>query len=90
MSLPGRIPDLPAAAFSLADLDLVAGEPGPGARLEAPGLKVEGWQDGPAPALNGAPLSLEPFETSRSLDIDPGGRHLRERSGVPHRRQVNP
>lgn len=74
VSLPGRIPDFPEAAFSVPDLDLVAqaplGEVGPASTM---GLEVTGWEDGLHPAFQGQPLILEPFETSRSLGRIPGG-----------------
>jgi WD40 repeat protein len=44
-----------------------------GPRTQAPGLAVEDWEDGPRPTLNGRPLPLKPFETSRSLAIAPDG-----------------
>ena len=34
----------------------------------APGMETTGWQNGSEPALNGLPLGLDPFETSRSQD----------------------
>lgn len=71
VALPGRIPGLPSAAFSLLDLDLLAQAPQRGPRLE--GLQLAGWRDGREPTLKGQALPLEDFETSRSLDIAPDG-----------------
>ncbi len=44
------------------------------ARTSAPGLAVQGWEDGTSPSLNGRALALAPYETSRSLAIAPDGR----------------
>jgi hypothetical protein len=71
VALPGRIPELPAAVFSMPDLNVGAQELLRGPRVE--GLKLEGWKDGLKPTLQGQPLALEPFETSRSLDIAADG-----------------
>jgi WD40 repeat protein len=36
---------------------------------EAPGLSVTNWKDSTAPAVNGTPIKLEPYERSRSLAL---------------------
>ena len=40
------------------------------------GLRVEDWQDGPSPKLNGKPISLPPGEISRSLAVTPDREHF--------------
>ena len=37
------------------------------------GLPVEDWRDGTAPTWKGTPITLDKYETSRSLAIRPGG-----------------
>jgi WD40 repeat protein len=39
-------------------------------------LRVEDWQDGPSPKLNGKPISLPPGEISRSLAVAPDREHF--------------
>lgn len=39
-------------------------------------LRVEDWQDGPSPNLNGNPISLPPGEISRSLAVAPDREHF--------------
>lgn len=39
---------------------------------EAPELSVTNWEDSSAPAVNGTPLHLDPYELSRSLAFMPG------------------
>jgi WD40 repeat protein len=46
------------------------------ARVEAPGLAVEGWEDGFEPTLNGKPLALDAYEVARSLAIAPDGQRF--------------
>ena len=46
------------------------------ARVEAPGLAVEGWENGTEPRLNGKPLALDAYETARSLAIAPDGQRF--------------
>lgn len=43
-------------------------------RLEAPGLKLDAWENSRGPTLNGQALPVGPLETSRSLAIAPDGR----------------
>ncbi len=43
---------------------------------QAPGLSVTDWEDSTAPAVNGTPLKLNPYEQSRSLAIAPGAEHF--------------
>jgi WD40 repeat protein len=43
---------------------------------EAPGLSVTNWQNSTAPAVNGTPLKLETYETSRSLALVPATEHF--------------
>ena len=45
-------------------------------RIYRAGLMVENWLNGSAPTLNGVPLPLERFETSRSLALLPEGRGI--------------
>jgi hypothetical protein len=52
-------------------LDPVPDEALRGARTEAPGIAVENWMNSREPTLLGQPLSLDPYEESRSLDIAP-------------------
>ena len=66
-----------ACVFDLATGSLGPDEPNlPAARTEAPGLKIEQWEDSENPTLNGKPLKLDPLETSRSLAIAPDGRRF--------------
>lgn len=44
------------------------------ARTEAPGLKVEAWENARGATLNGQPLPLGNLETSRSVAVAPDGR----------------
>lgn len=46
------------------------------ARVEAPGLAVEGWRGGTEPTLNGRRLALDPYEIARSLAITPDGQRF--------------
>jgi WD40 repeat protein len=43
---------------------------------EAPGLTVTNWSDATAPAVNGTPLKLHPYEQSRSLAVVPATEHF--------------
>jgi WD40 repeat protein len=45
-------------------------------RTTAPGLTITDWKDTAAPKLNGKPLSLQQYETSRSLAIAPDGQRF--------------
>jgi len=71
--LAGRLSGAQGLAFSVAELGLSQAQAMVAPRLEAPGLRVEGWKDGEHPVLNGHPLALEPAETTRSLSVAPGG-----------------
>jgi hypothetical protein len=60
--------------FDLAAARLID-QPQPASDLAAPdseSLKVTKWEDSRAPELNGKPLELERYETSRSVAIAPG------------------
>ncbi len=46
---------------------------------EASGLSVTNWDNSTAPAVNGTPLKLEPYEHSRSLAFVPGHGAFRAR-----------
>ena len=63
------------ARFDLATralrLDPVADNRTAPARIA--GLSIENWRQNTRPTLNGQPLPLEPYETSRSLAIHPAG-----------------
>ena len=66
-----------ASVFDLAAGNLGPDEPNlPAARTEAPGLKIEQWENSNNPTPNGKPLKLDPFERSRSLAIAPDGRRF--------------
>lgn len=74
-------PGTPRARFSLADRSLDVSPDTPATGLTLPvingkGLIAENWLDSTAPALNGLPLALDRFETSRSLAFLPDGRGL--------------
>jgi Caspase domain len=43
---------------------------------QASGLDVTNWYNSTAPAVNGAPIKLQPYETARSLAIVPGAQHF--------------
>lgn len=43
---------------------------------KAPGLDVTHWEDSTAPAVNGAPIKLEPNEIARSVAIVPGAQQF--------------
>lgn len=45
-------------------------------RIEAEGLKIADWDETTHPTLNGKPLALKDYETSRSLAIAPDGQHF--------------
>ncbi len=45
-------------------------------RTNSPGLNITNWEDKTNPQLNGQPLKLESYETSRSLAIAPDGRRF--------------
>jgi WD40 repeat protein len=66
------------ARFDLARLALHLAPPADGQTQppEQATLKVEDWKDTRRPTLNGAPLALERYETSRSLAIHPDGRRF--------------
>jgi len=76
VALPGRTAGAQGLAFSLSELGLAQALAGVASRIEAPGLRVEGWKDGEHPALNGKALPLEYAETSRSLCVAPDGATL--------------
>jgi hypothetical protein len=40
------------------------------------GLKIDGWQNGTSPTLNGRPLPLEQYDIARSLAIAPGAKRF--------------
>ena len=64
-----------AKHFDLLSRTLGADEPTlTAARTEAPGLTIEQWKNSRTPRLNGRPLQLQPYETSRSLAIAADGR----------------
>jgi WD40 repeat protein len=44
--------------------------------MEAPGLSITNWENSTEPAVNRAPLKLEPYEISRSLAVVPGTEHF--------------
>lgn len=70
----GRAP----ARFDLGALALTLAPPADG-RTAPPrqqGLPVADWMDSTRPTLAGAPLPLEPFETSRSLALHPDGQRF--------------
>ena len=67
------------ALFSLPERRLAPGGSADGlaaARTAAPGLAVEGWENGAEPSLNGKRLALEPYETAFSLAVAPDGRRF--------------
>lgn len=66
-----------AKMFDVATRRLEADDPtlAP-ARIQATGLKVENWKNRTAPTLNGKPLTLDQYETSRSLAIAPDGKQF--------------
>ena len=47
-----------------------------GPRVEAPGVRVEGWQDGYTPTVNGNKPELDDYEIARSYAISPDGRRV--------------
>ena len=57
-------------AVTKARADLVA------PRTTAPGIKVERWQDSEGTRINGQPVALDPYETSRSYAIAPDAQTL--------------
>src|SRR5262249_14362494 len=61
--------------FDLRALKLVPDPPADDKTIPAKqaGLAVEHWLDGLAPTLDGKPIKLAPYETSRSLAIHPDG-----------------
>ena len=66
-----------ARSFDLASRTL--GEDAPNlapARTEAPGLRIENWRDHTDPTLDGRPLALKQYETSRRLAIAPDGQRF--------------
>jgi WD40 repeat protein len=63
------------AHFDLTSRALIAGS-ATDAGMEVPhqtGLPVENWHNQYNPTLGGKPLPLQPYETSRSLAVDPKG-----------------
>jgi WD40 repeat protein len=68
----------PRVVFDLASRSVQAAGPDDAGwsapRLQAPGVQVEGWENGRGPTLNGTPLPLSALETSRCLSIAPDGR----------------
>lgn len=46
------------------------------ARTSAPGMDVQRWKSDTKPTLNGRPIALKPFETSRSLATAPDNRRF--------------
>lgn len=68
------------ARFALRERQLTLA-PGPDAALSAPrttapGLTVAAWEDSTQPTLNGTPLTLKPYETSRSLALAADGQRV--------------
>ncbi|MEI7673109.1 MAG: caspase family protein, partial [Deltaproteobacteria bacterium] len=65
------------AAFDLGARNLNSVNPTlSGGKLSTPdttSLPISGWKNTTAPKLNNVPLKIEPYETSRSLAIAPGG-----------------
>jgi WD40 repeat protein len=61
--------------FDLRALKLTPDPPADGRtiRPKQNGLAIEGWEDKYSPTLDGKPIVLEPYETSRSLAIHPDG-----------------
>ncbi|MCP4538882.1 MAG: hypothetical protein GY832_17240 [Chloroflexi bacterium] len=45
-------------------------------RTRADGLDIQGWENTVTPSLNGQPLTLKAYETSRSLAIAPDGQRF--------------
>jgi WD40 repeat protein len=43
---------------------------------QAPGVDVTNWENSTTPAVNGAPIKLDPYEIARSLAIVPGTQHF--------------
>jgi WD40 repeat protein len=65
------------ARFDLAARSLTLGEaPGDLLAARVTGLKVENWENSASPTLEGKPLVLEQYETSRSLAIDTKGQRF--------------
>jgi hypothetical protein len=65
-------PDQDARSFDLVSRTLGADDSVlSAARTAAPGLDIKNWRDRTDPTLNGQPLQLEQYETSRSLTIAP-------------------
>jgi WD40 repeat protein len=60
--------------FDLEDLQLVASATAPKdlRQADTTGLKIEGWENTQEPKLDGKPLTLDQYETARSLAILPG------------------
>ena len=71
VALGWRFPARPDCSFSLTGLGLQNGSEGlVGPLLDSAGLKVQAWQDGEHPSLNGEPLKgLEAHEVVRSLSL---------------------
>ena len=65
-------PGQDARSFDLVNRSLGADDSAlSAARTAAPGLDIKNWQDRTDPTLNGQPLKLKQYETSRSLAIAP-------------------
>src|SRR5262249_28687010 len=62
-----------ALRFNLRELTLVRNPEGDGltSRPQQTGLPVEDWNDSKTPTLDGKPIALDQYETSRSLAITP-------------------
>jgi WD40 repeat protein len=77
VSADGNVVDLGTLRLDLRALKLSKDPPAD--QLTAPpkqtGLSIEGWKNA-SPTLNGKPLELDSYETSRSLAIHPDGRRL--------------
>ena len=73
----GRRGNAAMQSFDVASRTLEADDtPLPAARTQAPGLTLSGWRDEDEPKLNGARLTLDRHETSRSLAIAPDNRRF--------------
>ena len=68
------------ARFAVQDPRLTLGPPDDksltGPMTTAAGLAISAWENEDHPTLNGTPLALKPYETSRSLAIPPDGQRF--------------
>lgn len=71
-----RVYDVGTRSLEAEGTAAASGGPLRAARTSAPGLAVTDWFDTTVPKLDGKPLALEPYETSRSLAIAPDGRRF--------------